>query len=140
MQISNSNIQAAIIANQTSRKQNKVVNGDEAKQVAQSSQEIKALNKKTNNADKDLIYTYNVAANSARVSQNWTNQKDSETTLSEIDSGLQRSIKNNNKIRGTLVTENQNFMVANAIDTYARHQELEHSEHVSQVMGVDLYA
>jgi len=140
MQISNSNIQAAIIANQTSRKQNKVVNGVDSKQAAQPSQENKASNKKTNNTDKDLIYSYDAVSNATRVSHNRTNQKDSEITLPVFDSGLQHSSKNNNKIRGTLVSENQNFVVATAIDTYARHQELEHSEHVSQVMGVDLYA
>ncbi len=56
MQISNSNIQAVFIANPSSRKQNRLVNGVAAKQEAQPSQENKALNKKSNSTNKALIY------------------------------------------------------------------------------------
>jgi len=140
MQISNSNIQAAIIANQASRKQNRLVNGVAAKQEAQPSQENKALNKKSNSANQALIYEFGVASKPSRQSPDRVNRKDSQITLPEFDSGLQHVSKNNTKYRGTLVSENQNFVVATAIDTYSRHQELEHSDHVSQVMGIDLYA
>ena len=141
MQISNSNIQAAFYANQTNRKQNKLVNDVAAKQEAQSSQDNKALNnKKSNTKNKALIYAFDGVHNPTRANKNKINQQNSEITLAQVDSGLHQESKNNNNIRGTLVSENQNFVVATAIDTYSRHQELEHSEHVSQVMGVDLYA
>ena len=140
MQISNSNIQAAIIANQASRKQNRLVNGVAAKQEAQPSQENKALNKKSNSANQALIYEFGMASKPSKQSPDRVNRKDSQITLPEFDSGLQHVSKNNIKYRGTLVSENQNFVVATAIDTYSRHQELEHSDHVSQMMGIDLYA
>jgi hypothetical protein len=137
MQISNSNNQAAIIANQTSRKPKKVIQGVDGKQEALASQKNYASNKKSNSTEKALIYEFGVASSPNKAI---ANQKDSEITKPEFDSGLQYTSNNRTKIRGKLVSENQNFVVATAIDTYARHQELEHSEHVSQVMGVDLYA
>ena len=140
MRISNSNVHAAIIVNHTSRKQAKSVNGVAGNQEKQPSLEKKALNKSTNVADKALIYEYGVAANRSRDYYSKVNQRRSEVVAPEFDSALHQTSKNTNNIRGKLVPDNQNSFVATAINSYTRHQELEQAEHVTQVMGVDLYA
>jgi len=153
MQISNSNGHAAIIATQTSRsKPSESVStvtgravtgraGEAGEQKKPSSHQNKALN--NNDSDKALIYAYGIGPrqnreNNASADQRIANQSGSQTNPTALDS-VRHQAQNNN-IRGNLVTDKQNYVVAKAIDTYTNHQELEQSEHVSQVMGVDLYA
>ena len=46
----------------------------------------------------------------------------------------------NDSIRGRLVTDGQNNLTKNAIQNYLNNQSLEDIEHISDVLGIDVYA
>ncbi len=146
MRISNPNIQPAIVAQNTNRNikqnQNKSVDRVDIPQENQHGQKNKALNRATNPTDKTLIYDYGFAGNSsrARVSPGAMVQSSSEKITHELNTNQQQTSNNHKIIRGSLVTENQNSIVATAINAYTGNQDLVQTEQFTQLMGVDVFA
>jgi len=144
MRISNSIAQATIVAKQLNPKPSQNANGvvdSLAGQEKSPSRQKKTQNK--NDSDKALIYAYNQGAKAnpnGRLSANQRSaiQNNSSVTPSDVNAAGQQNRSSN--IRGNVVQDGKNFGITKAINAYTNHQELDKSEHTSQLMGVDLYA